>query len=86
MVADINRPEEMDPSGIRKTLRLVASLRDSPAGNVIYRQLERMLDEVATHHLKVEIAYAGFVNSLLESFGCTLQLFTDQADNQHCTA
>lgn len=68
MVADINRLEEMDPSGIRKTLRLVASLRDSPAGNVIYRQLERMLDEVATHHLKVEIAYAGFVNSLLEAF------------------
>ena len=72
MVADINRPEEMDPSGIRKTLRLVASLRDSPAGNVIYRQLERMLDEVATHHLKVEIAYAGFVNSLLEAFASQL--------------
>ncbi len=72
MVADINRPEEMDPSGIRKALRLVASLRDSPAGNVIYRQLERMLDDIATHHLKVEIAYAGFVNSLLEAFASHL--------------
>jgi diguanylate cyclase len=72
MVAAISRVEEMDPSGIRKALRLVASLRDSPAGNVIYRQLERMLDDIATHHLKVEIAYTGFVNSLLEAFASHL--------------
>jgi hypothetical protein len=72
MVAGLNRPEEIDPGGIRKMLRLINSLRDSPAGSVIYRQLECMLDEVAASHLKVEIAYAGFVSSLLEAFASHL--------------
>jgi len=72
MVAGLNRPEEIDPGGIRKMLRLINSLRDSPAGSVLYRQLERMLDEVAASHLKVEIAYAGFVSSLLEAFATHL--------------
>jgi diguanylate cyclase len=72
MAAGLNRPEEIDPGGVRKMLRLINSLRDSPAGNVIYRQLECMLDEVAASHLKVEIAYAGFVSSLLEAFATHL--------------
>jgi len=72
MVGCLNRPEEIDPGGIRKMLRLINSLRDSPAGSVIYRQLECMLDEVAASHLKVEIAYAGFVSSLLEAFASHL--------------
>jgi diguanylate cyclase (GGDEF)-like protein len=72
MSAGLNRPEEIDPGGIRKMLRLINSLRDSPAGSVIYRQLECMLDEVAASHLKVEIAYAGFVSSLLEAFATHL--------------
>ena len=72
MVAGINRPEEIDPGGIRKMLRLINSLRDSPAGSVIYRQIECMLDEVAASHLKSEIAYAGFVSSLLEAFASHL--------------
>jgi hypothetical protein len=72
MVAGLNKPEEIDPSGIRKLLRLINSLRDSPAGSVIYRQLECMLDDIATNHLKAEIAYAGFVSSLLDAFAATL--------------
>jgi len=72
MAAGLNRPEEIDPGGIRKMLRLINSLRDSPAGSVIYRQLECMLDEVAASHLKVEIAYAGFVSSLLEAYATHL--------------
>jgi len=72
MVTGLNRPEEIDPGGIRKMLRLINSLRDSPAGSAIYRQLECMLDEVAASHLKVEIAYAGFVSSLLEAFASHL--------------
>jgi diguanylate cyclase len=72
MVAGLNRPEEIDPGGVRKMLRLINSLRDSPAGSVIYRQLECMLDEVAASHLKVEIAYAGFVSSLLDAFATHL--------------
>ncbi len=72
MVAGIDKQEEIDPSGIRKLLRLINSLRDSPAGSVIYRQLEYMLDDIATNHLKTEIAYAGFVNSLLDAFAANL--------------
>jgi diguanylate cyclase len=72
MVAGIDRPEEIDPGGVRKMLRLINSLRTSPAGSVIYRQLECMLDDIAASHLKVEIAYAGFVNALLDAFASQL--------------
>ena len=72
MVAGHNRPEEIDPSGVRKMLHLLDSLRDSPAGSVIYRQVEAMLDEIATNHLKAEIAYAGFVSALLDAFAVHL--------------
>jgi diguanylate cyclase len=72
MVAGVNRPEEIDPGGVGKMLRLINSLRASPAGSVIYRQLECMLDDLAAGHLKVEIAYAGFVNSLLDAFASQL--------------
>jgi diguanylate cyclase len=72
MVTGVDRAEEIDPGGIGKMLRLINSLRASPAGSVIYRQLECMLDDLATRHLKVEIAYAGFVTSLLEAFASQL--------------
>jgi diguanylate cyclase len=72
MVAGVDRPEELDPGGVGKMLRLINSLRASPAGSVIYRQLECMLDDLAASHLKVEIAYAGFVNSLLDAFASQL--------------
>ena len=44
MVAGTNRPEDIDPSGVRKLLHLLDALRDSPAGSIIYRQVEAMLD------------------------------------------
>ena len=72
MVTCLNKPEEIDPGGVRKMLRLINSLRDSPAGSVIYRPLEGRLDEVAASHLKVEIAYSGFVSSLLDAFATHL--------------
>jgi diguanylate cyclase len=65
MAASWYKPEELDPSGRRKLLQLLASLRKSPAGTVIYRQVEGMLDDIAASHLKSEMAYAGFVNVLL---------------------
>jgi diguanylate cyclase (GGDEF)-like protein len=68
MVAGLNRPEEIDPSGVRKLLHLVDSLRATPAGSMIYRQVEGMLDDIASNHLRSEIAYAGFVNVLLDAF------------------
>jgi diguanylate cyclase (GGDEF)-like protein len=68
MVAGTNRPEEIDPGGVRKLLFLIDSLRATPAGSLIYRQAEGMLDELAANHLRSEIAYSGFVNVLLEAF------------------
>jgi diguanylate cyclase len=68
MIAGMNRPEEIDPGGVRKLLRLIDPLRSTPAGNVIYRQVEGMLDDIASSHLQAEIAYSGFVNVLLEAF------------------
>lgn len=68
MVAVRDRPEEIDPSGVRKLMRLLDPLRASPAGSVIHRQVEAMLEEIAADHLKAEIAYSGFLNVLLESY------------------
>jgi len=68
MVAGTNRPEEIDPGGVRKLLYLIDSLRATPAGNLIYRQAEGMLGELAANHLRAELAYSGFVNVLLEAF------------------
>ncbi len=67
-MAGIGRPEAIDPSGVRKLLSLLEPLRRSPAGSVIFRQVEGMLDDIAANHLKLEIAYSGFVNVLLDAF------------------
>jgi diguanylate cyclase len=63
-----NRPEVIDPGGVRKLLFLIDSLRTTSAGNLIYRQAEGMLDDMASSHLRSEMAYAGFVNVLLDAF------------------
>jgi diguanylate cyclase (GGDEF)-like protein len=68
MVAGSDRPEVIDPGSTRKLLQLLSSLRNSPAGDLIYRQVEAILDEITTNHLKAEIAYAAFLNVLLEAF------------------
>ena len=67
-MADFGRTEEIDPGGMRKMLRLIEPLRQSPAGSVIFRQVEGMVDDIASTHLKVEIAYSGFVSVLLNAF------------------
>lgn len=53
---------------MRKLLQLLGSLRNSPAGAVIYRQVEGMLEDMAASHLASEMAYAGFVNVLLDAW------------------
>ena len=67
MVVVTNRQEKIDPCGVRKLLYLIDSLRDTPTGSIIYRQVAGMLDEFSSNHLRAEIAYSGFVNVLLES-------------------
>jgi len=68
MVAGRDRPEEIDPSGVCKLMRMLEALRASPAGNIIYRQVEAKLEEIAGNHLRAEIAYSGFVNVLLDAY------------------
>jgi len=68
MNAGPDRPEEIDSGSRRKLLRLLGSLRETPAGSVIYRQVEGMLEDLSTQHLQTEMAYSGFVNVLLEAF------------------
>jgi len=68
MTAGTDKPESIDPGGARKLLYLIESLRSTPAGSLIYRQAEGMLDDIASSHLRSEIAYAGFVNVLLGAF------------------
>ncbi|HAJ91492.1 MAG TPA: hypothetical protein DCO71_02530 [Gammaproteobacteria bacterium] len=72
MVPSTNRLEVTDPGGVRKLLYLIDSLRATPAGNLIYRQAEGMLDDIASSHLRSEMAYAGFVNVLLDAFNAHL--------------
>ncbi len=53
---------------MHKVLRLLDALRHSQTGNVIYRQVERLLDDVASSHQVVERAYITLVNQLLDAF------------------
>jgi diguanylate cyclase (GGDEF)-like protein len=68
MGAGTNKPEMIDPGGVRKLLYLIDSLRATPAGNLIYQQAAGMLDDITSSHLRSEMAYAGFVNVLLDAF------------------
>ena len=49
MVAGSDRPEAIDPGSTRKLLQLLSSLRNSPAGDLIYRQVEAILDEITAN-------------------------------------
>ncbi|MGB5338503.1 MAG: GGDEF domain-containing protein [Gammaproteobacteria bacterium] len=73
MAVNINRPAQIDPSGRDKLLRMIDALRATPSGTLVYRQVESMLDAIAGNHLRVEMAYAGFVNILLDSYAGHLQ-------------
>jgi len=68
MTGGMYRPDEITPSGVRKVLRLLGSLRTTPAGSVLYHQVENMLDDIASSHLKAEITYAHLVNVLLDAY------------------
>ena len=68
MGAGTKKPELIDPGGARKLLYLIDSLRSTPAGSLIYQQAEGMLDDLISSHLRSEMAYAGFVNVLLDAF------------------
>jgi diguanylate cyclase (GGDEF)-like protein len=47
---------------------MLDALRHSPTGAVIYRQVERMLDDVLSSHKTVELAYVSLINQLLGAY------------------
>ena len=49
-------------------LSLLGALRHSPGGNVLYRQIERLLDDVSLSQQTVERAYITAINQLLNAF------------------
>ncbi len=58
----------VEAAGVRKILCLLESLRQSPTGGVIYRQVERMLEDVMASRGTSERAYIALVNQLLDAY------------------
>lgn len=60
--------DNLDAGAARKVLRLLEALRQSPAGGVIYRQVERMLDELVASNHDIQVAYAEIAGTLLDAY------------------
>ena len=60
--------DNLDAGAARKVLRLLEALRQSPAGGVIYRQVERMLDELVASNHELQVAYAEIAGTLLDAY------------------
>ncbi|HKK13801.1 MAG TPA: GGDEF domain-containing protein [Gammaproteobacteria bacterium] len=63
-----NEAASYDGGTVNKVLRMLEALRHTPSGGVIYRQVERMLDEVVSGHRQLEEAYVGLLDLLLDAF------------------
>ena len=72
MVVDVE-PKALHLTSSRKVLRLLEELTQSQAGNLIYRQVVRVLNDYEAEHLEVEELYAGFVGSLLDAYARGLE-------------
>lgn len=58
----------LEATGAHKILCLLDTLRHSNTGAVIYRQVERMLEDLLENHQSVEKAYLTLVTQLLEAY------------------
>ncbi len=58
----------LEASSAHKVLCLLDSLRHSTSGAVIYRQVERMLEDLLESHQGIEQAYLVLINQLLEAY------------------
>jgi len=67
-MASGNESASFDGSAVRKVLRMLEALRHTESGSVIYRQVERMLDEVVGGHRQLEQAYVDLIDLLLGAF------------------
>jgi len=70
----------LEATGMHKILCLLDGLRQSPTGVAVYRQVERMLEDLVDTHQGVEQAYLVLIKQLLEVYsghlraGSALQL------------
>ncbi|TCK18917.1 diguanylate cyclase (GGDEF)-like protein [Thiogranum longum] len=58
----------IEAAGVHKILSMLDALRHSQTGSVIYRQVERMLDDVVDNQHVVERAYVTLINQLLSAY------------------
>jgi diguanylate cyclase (GGDEF)-like protein len=58
----------LEATGVQKILRLLDALRHSQTGAVIYRQVERLLDDLSDNQQTVELAYVNLINQLLGAY------------------
>lgn len=58
----------IEATGVHKILCMLGALRQSQTGNVIYRQVERMLEDVVNSHQTIERTYITLVNQLLDAY------------------
>lgn len=58
----------IEAAGVHKILCMLDALRHSQTGSVIYRQVERMLDDVVDSQQVVERAYVTLISQLLDAY------------------
>lgn len=61
-----------ESTGLKQLLRLLESLKGSAAGQVVYRHIERILEDTESSYAEKEQAYSGLITLLLESFSSHL--------------
>ncbi|MFQ5643376.1 MAG: diguanylate cyclase [Thiogranum sp.] len=60
--------QAIETTGVQKVLRLLDAVRRSPAGAVIYHQVERMLQDVLKSQKATEQVYSILINQLLSAY------------------
>ncbi len=56
----------------QKVLRLLEGLRRTQTGSVVYRQVERIINDIDVSHVAVENAYAAIIGILIDSYASQL--------------
>ena len=60
--------QAIEATGVHKVLCLLGAVRNSPTGEVIYRQVERMLQDVLKSQQTTEHIYIILINQLLDAY------------------
>ena len=56
----------------QKVLRLLEGLRRTQTGSVVYRQVERIINDIDVSHVAVENAYAAIIGILIDAYASQL--------------